>query len=56
MRNSIRNVSHPAEQEMMKLPARVCGECVMWTGTQLIVGDYYLNCVLMFMLPTSTLA
>ena len=29
MRSSIRNVSHPAEQEMMKLPAQVCGECVM---------------------------
>ena len=36
MRSSIRNVSHPAEQEMMKLPAQVCGECVMWqTETQL---------------------
>ena len=31
MRSSIRSVSHPAEQEMMKLPAQVCGECVMWT-------------------------
>ena len=29
MLSSIRNVSHPAEQEMMKLPAQVCGECVM---------------------------
>ena len=49
MWSSIRNVSHPAEQEMMKLPAQVCGECVMWTVAHysivhrmIIVVDYYL--------------
>ena len=39
MKSSIRNVSHPAEQEMMKLPARVCGECVMWTGTSSLLPE-----------------